>query len=354
MSDRAWGAAERALGRARAGIVRTRRGVARPVAAATERVWKPVEAAYERNLRSEISSPPEHVAIIQDGNRRYARKQGEEVTNGHREGAETTANVLQWCADLGVRELTLYAFSTENFDRPPGEREALFDLLTEKFHEFADSDQVQENGVCIRAVGDVGRLPDRVRDAVDYAERRTADNDTFLLNVALAYGGRHELLEAARGVARDVDSGDLDPGAVDAGELERRLYQRPERAVDLIIRTGGDERTSNFLPWHANGNEAAVFFCAPYWPEFSETDFLRAVRTYEHREESWRRARADRALALLGSLGEAELAEARQVLTRLRESLPGGVPADVPPAPAEVGEDGTDAAGIDGEREPAD
>ncbi|ARS90348.1 polyprenyl diphosphate synthase [Natrarchaeobaculum aegyptiacum] len=281
-----------------------------------------VDAIYERVLSREISGAPTHVAVIQDGNRRYARRRGGDAHEGHRAGAKTTERVLEWCQEVGVEELTLYAFSTENFERPPEEREQLFDLLCEKLREFADADRVHENEVRIRAIGDVERLPDRVQAAIDYADRRTGQYDQFVLNVALAYGGRTQLLEAARGVAADVDAGDLEPAAIDVETIENRLYEQPVRDVDLIIRTGGDERTSNFLPWHANGNEAAVFFCTPYWPEFSKADFLRAVRTYEHREESWRRTRARRALALLGALGESDLPEARSVVERFRDSLP--------------------------------
>ncbi|MDS0476435.1 polyprenyl diphosphate synthase [Natrinema sp. 1APR25-10V2] len=281
-----------------------------------------VDAAYERLLSREISGAPTHVAVIQDGNRRYARKRGGDAHEGHRAGAETTERVLEWCQDIGVEELTLYAFSTENFERPPEEREALFDLLEEKLREFADADRVHDNEVRIRALGDVDRLPERVRDAVAYAEERTQGYDRFVLNIALAYGGRAELLEAVRGVAEGVAAGDLDPDEIDVEDIEDRLYDRPVRDVDLIIRTGGDERTSNFLPWHANGNEAAVFFCAPYWPEFSKADFLRGIRTYEHRQESWRRTRARRALALLGAVSEPELAEARSIVDRFRDSLP--------------------------------
>ena len=283
-----------------------------------------VRSAYERLLSREVSGAPTHVAVIQDGNRRYARRRGDDAPDGHREGAKTTERVLEWCQDVGVEELTLYAFSTENFDRPPEEREALFDLLCEKLREFADADRVHENGVCIRVIGDVARLPERVQDAVAYAEGRTREYDRFVLNVALAYGGRNELLCAARSVAHDVKAGELEAEDVDVETIERRLYGRPVRDVDLIIRTGGDERTSNFLPWHANGNEAAVFFCTPYWPEFSKADFLRGIRTYEHRAESWRRTRARRALALLGAMSEPELTEARSVLSRFRDSLPTG------------------------------
>ncbi len=287
-----------------------------------DRLRGAVERAYLRHLHRRVDAVPTHVAVIQDGNRRYAREHGNDAPEGHRAGANTTERLLDWCADVGVEELTLYAFSTENFERPDEELEPLFDLLEAKLREFADADRVHEQGVRVRAIGDVERLPTRVRDAVTYAERRTAGNDRFTLNVALAYGGRTELLDAARGVARDVADGVLDPAAVDTETIEARLYDQPVRDVDLIIRTGGDERTSNFLPWHANGNEAAVYFCAPYWPSFSEVDFMRAIRTYGAREETWRRARADRAVALVRAVAEVELEEARRVATRLRRQLP--------------------------------
>ncbi|OYR53981.1 polyprenyl diphosphate synthase [Halorubrum halodurans] len=328
-----------------------------------DRLRSAVERAYLRYLRRRVETVPTHVAVIQDGNRRYARERGGDAPEGHRAGADTTERVLDWCADLGVSELTLYAFSTENFERPDEELEPLFDLLEAKLLEFADADRVHDQGVQVRAIGDVERLPSRVREAVDYAERRTADNDRFTLNVALAYGGRTELLDAARGVAREVAEGDLDPADVDVETVERRLYDRPIRDVDLIVRTGGDERTSNFLPWHANGNEAAVYFCTPYWPEFSEVDFMRAIRTYQAREESWRRARAERAAALVRAVAEVELTEAKRVARRLRGRLPR---SELDAVAEELPEDGdasatdrvpaTATAGVDveGDSEPAD
>ncbi|MFP9191493.1 polyprenyl diphosphate synthase [Natronosalvus vescus] len=298
---------------------------------------------YEQLLSREVSGAPTHVAVIQDGNRRYARQRGDDAPDGHRAGADTTERVLEWCQEIGVEELTLYAFSTENFDRPEHEREALFDLLCEKLSEFADADRVHDNGVCIRAIGDLERLPPRVRETIDYAESRTAEYDTFVLNIALAYGGRAQLLEAARSVARDVADGNLDATEIDGETVHERLYAQPVRDVDLIIRTGGDERTSNFLPWHANGNEAAVFFCAPYWPEFSKADFLRGIRTYESREASWRRTRARRALALIRAVGSQELSEATSVLARFRDSLP---TAEQPEAATL---EGTESTGTEGD-----
>jgi tritrans,polycis-undecaprenyl-diphosphate synthase [geranylgeranyl-diphosphate specific] len=279
--------------------------------------------AYERLLRREIDTVPDHVAVIQDGNRRYARRQGDSAHEGHRAGAETTEQVLRWCRELGVSELTLYAFSTENFRRPPEERQALFDLVETKLQEFADAAEIHDNEVCIRAIGDLDRLPPRVRDAVSYAERRTADYDRFQLNVALAYGGRAELLTAARDVAAAVEQGDLDPEEIDIDAIERRLYRQPVRDVDLIVRTGGDERTSNFLPWHANGNEAAAYFCAPYWPQFSKVDFLRGIRTWQAREQSWRQTRTERAVALLQAFADGEVTDTNLLAGRLRSKLSG-------------------------------
>lgn len=284
------------------------------------REW--IENAYALHLERTIENPPAHVAIIQDGNRRFARNQGEDVTAGHREGADTTERVLDWCLDVGIQELTLYAFSTENFKRPDEEVRAIFDLIESKLYEFADADRVHENGVAIRIIGDRGRLPDRVQEAAEYAENQTRTYDSFVLNVALAYGGRASILNAARDIARDVQTGDMAPDAVDIQQVEAALEESPERDVDLIIRTGGNQRTSNFLPWHANGNEAAVFFCAPYWPAFSRVDFFRGVRTYEHREESWRQTRVRRAMALVQTVTDAELAEARAILRRFRGALP--------------------------------
>jgi tritrans,polycis-undecaprenyl-diphosphate synthase [geranylgeranyl-diphosphate specific] len=288
------------------------------------RLRRLADSAYERLLAREIDGAPRHVAVIQDGNRRYASARGSEATAGHHAGAATTEAVLDWCDELGVEELTLYAFSTENFERPPEEREAIFDLVEAKLREFADAERVHEAAVEIRAIGETERLPERVREAIRYAEGRTRGYDRLRLNVALAYGGRAELLGAARDIARAVERGELAPGEIDTATVESRLRGGATRDVDLIIRTGGDERTSNFLPWHANGNEAAAFFCTPYWPAFRKVDFLRAIRTYESREESWRHTRARRALALVRALGRAELDEARAVLRRLRGHLPRG------------------------------
>ena len=277
------------------------------------RLRAPVERLYARVLESELEATPSHIAVIQDGNRRYAAEQGVEKTAGHRAGAETTEALLKWCRDLDIQEVTLYAFSTENFERPEDEREALFDLITEKLRDFADAEDIHEHEVRIRAIGETEDLPERVRDAIAYAEGRTEDYDRLNLNIARAYGGRAELLGATRSIAEQVAAGDLDHEDVDATTVDQALTDGPTRNVDLIIRSGGDERTSNFLPWQANGNEAAVYFTAPYWPEFRRIDFLRALRTYNYREESWHQSRLRRARALAGVLGETITGAVRRV-----------------------------------------
>lgn len=281
-----------------------------------------LQEAYLRELKKSISGSPDHVAVIQDGNRRYAQEHGMDPSNGHVHGAETTENVLRWCQEVDIKEVTLYAFSTENFARPDDELESLFELLCDKLYTFADADLVHENNVQIRGLGEISRLPDRVVDAVRYAERRTDQYERLQLNIALAYGGRNELLQVARQIATDVDDGELAPSDITVAEIEERLYDEPVREVDLIIRTGGDERTSNFLPWYANGNEAAVYFCTPYWPEFSKRDFFRAIRTYESREESWQRSRVTRSLTLIQALADIEQNERKRVIERLRGQLP--------------------------------
>ena len=287
-----------------------------------ERAREWAESVYERVLYNSITQTPSHVAVIQDGNRRYASQQGADPAAGHREGAETTEALLQWCDQLGVDEVTLYAFSTENFKRPPEERETLFDLIASKLREFADAEQVHEQEVRIRAIGETHRLPERVQDAIVYADDRTKAYDRLFLNVALAYGGRAELLTAAREIAQEVAEGELEPSDIDIETVEQSLYDGPTRDVDLIVRSGGDERTSNFLPWQANGNEAAVYFSTPYWPEFRKIDFLRSIRTYEHREQRWRQTRARRAQELLQALGPDACPDARNTFERFRSALP--------------------------------
>jgi tritrans,polycis-undecaprenyl-diphosphate synthase [geranylgeranyl-diphosphate specific] len=254
-------------------------------------ISNPVYALYERRLKECILAGDrvEHVAIIQDGNRRYARERGLSKALGHSLGASTSEMVLDWCLEIGVKHITLYAFSTENFQRDEVEKRYLFDLIKNKFIELNNSKRIHANHVRIRAIGRVEMLPQDLQEEVWRTEEATRSYDNMYLNVALAYGGQRELLDAAQALARAVKAGSIRAEDVDEDLIARHLYPQdgisvPE--VDLIIRTGGDVRTSNFLPWQANGNECAAYFCAPYWPEFRKIDFLRAIRVAQMRTSS--------------------------------------------------------------------
>jgi len=248
----------------------------------------PAYVFYERLLKSRILSgvPVEHVAIIQDGNRRYARQKGLSRFLGHSLGADTSEKVPDWCLEVGVKHLTLYAFSTENFNRDEIEKRYLFDLIKNKFKELCHSKKIHANGVRVRAIGRVEMLPQDLQEQISRTEEATRKYSTMYLNVALAYGGQRELVDAARSLARQVSQGKIRAAEVDEDQIAMHLYPQDGASVpkvDLIIRTGGDCRTSNFLPWQANGNECAAYFCAPYWPEFRKIDFLRAIRIAQTR-----------------------------------------------------------------------
>ncbi len=254
----------------------------------TFRMRNPAYLIYERLLRSSIQkgSPVEHVAIIQDGNRRYARENGLSSYQGHSFGADTSDRVFDWCLELGIKHLTLYAFSTENFKRDEAEKGYLFDLIKNKFAELARSEKTHVNKVRVRALGRVEMLPEDLQEEIRRTEAATQGYDGIYLNIALAYGGQRELVDAARSLAEEVSLGKIKAQDVDEHMIAQHLYPRdgtPVPKVDLIVRTGGDCRTSNFLPWQANGNECAAYFCAPYWPEFRKIDFLRAIRTAQTR-----------------------------------------------------------------------
>ena len=277
--------------------------------------------AYADKVRQSIKTTPDHVAVIQDGNRRYAREHGLDPADGHAHGAETTEDLLHWCNTLDISEVTLYTFSTENFTRPDDELEQLFDLICEKLYSFADADLVHEQNVRINGLGDIQQLPADVVEAVKYAEQRTQQYDSLKLNIAIAYGGRNELLQATQAIAKAVEAGTIDPDEITAETVESQLYQEPIQPVDLVVRTGGNERTSNFLPWYANGNEAIAYFSASYWPAFSRVDFYKAIRTYEAREKSWQETRIQRATVLLNALARRESQEHQAAVTRVRDKL---------------------------------
>jgi tritrans,polycis-undecaprenyl-diphosphate synthase [geranylgeranyl-diphosphate specific] len=253
-------------------------------------ILNPAYAMYERRLKRQIleGGPVGHVAVIQDGNRRYARQKGLSKVLGHSLGAETSEKVMDWCLALGIKHLTLYAFSTENFERDEAEKRYLFDLIKAKFMELNVSEKIHGNKVRVRAIGRIEMLPWDLQEEIRRVEEATSSYENLYLNVALAYGGQRELVDAVRALAQQVKEGRLKAEEVSEELIARNLYPQGGISVpkvDLIIRTGGENRTSNFLPWQANGNECAAYFCAPYWPEFRMIDFLRAIRVAQARRQ---------------------------------------------------------------------
>jgi len=232
----------------------------------------------------QVRHVPNHIAIIQDGNRRYARRLGVDTAQGHRAGADRTEEMLDWAHDLGISHITLYTFSTENFSRKKDEVDHLFALFKEKFLRVLEDERIRRYKIRVQMVGERALLPDDLRTAVDSAEEATKNNTGFHLNIALAYGGRNEIVLAAREILEAVAQGQVKPGDINIRMVEEHLHSgKSIPPVDLIIRTGNEWRTSNFLPWLANGHESAVYFCAPYWPLFRKIDLLRAIRTYDQR-----------------------------------------------------------------------
>jgi len=269
-------------------------------------------SGYEYLLTKEIKEfrVPGHIAIIMDGNRRYARKLGMTVWQGHNLGANTTENVLDWCYELGVKQITVYAFSTENQNRSDKEKQKIFEIIGIKLEKLMQDERTHERRMRVRILGNIDQLPAGLRETARQAETITRNYDSMYLNIAIAYGGRQEIVDTARVLAQKVKSGQLDVSDINEEIISSHLYPSTSLAVpdvDLIIRTGGDERMSNFLPWQANGNECAAYFCAPYWPEFRKIDFLRSIRTFQTREYEWQKNTVRRIVRLLGHTGQVEV-----------------------------------------------
>ena len=249
-----------------------------------------IARVYERQLLADIKSNgrvPKHVGIILDGNRRFARKRGFPPIYGHQEGAKKLEEVLDWCRELGIKHVTVYAFSTENFRRSREEVKALMKVFAEKFRQAAKDERVHRYKIKVRAIGDLSRLPADVRKAAEEAEWATRGYNGYTLNIAIGYGGRAELAQAVRKICEQIERGELKPHQVNERLIEQNLYTAGLPDPDLVIRTSGEERLSGFLIWQSAYSE--LYFCEANWPEFSKIEFLRAIRTYQARERRFGR-----------------------------------------------------------------
>lgn len=244
-----------------------------------------VYKVYLRWLRMQIESrdKPKHIGVILDGNRRWAFARDMIPWEGHREGADKIKNFLDWCVDLGIETVTFYAFSTENFQRPKKEVDEIMKLAEENLKEIIRSDVIHNNRVCVKAIGRINLLPKRIQELIHEVEETTKDYDQFYLNIAIAYGGRAEIVDAAKKIGSKVERGEMRPEDLDEAVFEKHLYTSylPQQDPDLIIRTSGEARLSGFLLWQSAYSE--LFFVDVYWPEFREIDLLRAIRSFQQR-----------------------------------------------------------------------
>jgi undecaprenyl diphosphate synthase len=223
---------------------------------------------------------PRHVAIIMDGNGRWAKRQHKPRLYGHKVGVGSVQEIVECAAEWGVEVLTLYAFSTENWKRPADEVGGLMGLL--KNYLQKELKRMLQNRIRLTCIGDIAKLPKDVRDVLETTMRETAGNDKLTLNLALSYGGRAELIHGIRTIAKEVSSGKLVLDDIDEKLVDSHLYTAGLPDPDLLIRTGGEARLSNFLLWQAS--YAEIYFTDVMWPEFREDAFEHAILEYQRRE----------------------------------------------------------------------
>ena len=234
-----------------------------------------------RDLKPE--KMPKHVAIIMDGNRRYSKLQGNmDVIKGHEIGVDTLEKVLDWSIELGIEIITVYAFSTENFNRPQHEVEGLMKLFVKNFKRLVDHEKIHKNEVKVKVVGKTELIPESVREAIKEAEDATAQYDKRLFNIAIGYDGRLEIIDSFKKIIKQVQAGEITIDDVDEELVSKNLYTGGLDDPNLIIRTSGEERLSGFLLWQSSYSE--LYFCETLWPELRKVDFIRAIRSYQERE----------------------------------------------------------------------
>lgn len=253
-------------------------------------ILKPAYKLYEKYLWIQIEggSIPLHVGIIPDGNRRWAQEAGLPVLEGHVHGYEKLKEVLKWLWELRVPYVTVFAMSAENcLYRSKVEVENLFNIIRNGLVELLNSNEIHKNKVRVSVIGRLEYVPSDIKDLIRRLEESTASYNNYFLTIALCYGGRQEIVDAVKSIARDIASGLLRVDEINEEAFSKYLYTRNIPDVDLIIRTSGEERISNFLLWQSAYSE--LYFCDVYWPEFRRIDLWRAIRSYQRRERRFGR-----------------------------------------------------------------
>jgi undecaprenyl diphosphate synthase len=230
-------------------------------------------------IEIDYNNLPVHIAMIMDGNGRWAKKRGLSRSFGHREGSSNLKKIVRYCDKIGIKYLTVYAFSTENWRRPQNEVDTLMSLLL-KYLKNAE-EELAGDKVQIRVIGDVSGLPEEIQEEVKRVTRNTADNEGLILNIALNYGSKDELVNAVKVIAKEFKDGKLEINDICDELVNERLYTAGTPEPDLLIRTGGEKRLSNFLLWQSAYTE--FWFTDVYWPDFDENELLEAIRSFQDR-----------------------------------------------------------------------
>ncbi len=223
---------------------------------------------------------PMHIAIILDGNRRFAKRLMMKPWKGHEWGEKKVEDLLTWCDDLKIKELTLYTFSLENFNRPKKELDYLMKIFKESFEKIKVDPRLKENSIKVNFIGRIEMFPSDVTKAMRELEKKTKNNSAHIINFAMAYGGQDEIVEAAKKIAQKVKEGKLDIKKINKETFEDNLYMKD--SPDMIIRTGGEKRSSNFLPYQSAYSE--WFYIEKMWPEFEKEDFIKCIKEFGQRQ----------------------------------------------------------------------
>jgi tritrans,polycis-undecaprenyl-diphosphate synthase [geranylgeranyl-diphosphate specific] len=246
-------------------------------------------SVYEKILWSQIKNgvKPEHIGVILDGNRRWASHLAKPAFEGHKFGADKAENLLMWCIDLDIKSVTIYTFSMENFQRTTLEVEALMRILEERLQGLLTDERIHANRVQVKIIGRTHLLPKRTQNIIHEVEERTAAYDGHYLTLAVAYGGRAEIIDAIKKIYKQIQGGQLTVNEISEEVIEDNLYTAylPNSEPDLIIRTSGEERLSGFLIWQSVYSE--LCFIDVFWPDFRRIDLWRAIRTFQQRKRRY-------------------------------------------------------------------
>lgn len=223
---------------------------------------------------------PKHIGIIMDGNRRFARRLMLEPWKGHEWGKKKVEQLVDWCSELDIKELTLYAFSMQNFNRPKAEFDQLMEIFKQAALELLEDERLEKKDIRVRFLGRIHLFPEEVYKLMEQVMKRTEKHNTYTINFCMAYGGREEIIDAIKAIQKDIEQGIKTIEDVDEENFNKYLYLKSQ--PEIIIRTGGERRTSNFLPWQ--GIYAEWFFLEKKWPEFDKDDLIKVIDEYMSRE----------------------------------------------------------------------